>query len=186
MKKIKRPNLNQIICFDLEMCCWEDKPSGEIIEIGICQINLNTMKIEKEAQYFVKPEKDEISEFCTNLTGYTQSFINKNGRPLEEVLNTIKKNFGFNKTYFSWGRDDIVLMNECESKKIDFEIYEIVNFSFIYNFLFNNSNERKSQIEAMNKFKVIEEGKRHQGIDDAKNLAKLIIEIRKNTMLINY
>lgn len=65
-------NYNRVVCFDLEMCCWNENgvgTTGEIIEIGLAEIDLAAGEIVKRAQYFVKPEKDEISLFAPNLLG---------------------------------------------------------------------------------------------------------------------
>lgn len=113
-------NYNRVVCFDLEMCCWNENgvgTTGEIIEIGLAEIDLAAGEIVKRAQYFVKPEKDEISLFCAELTGITPRKIEKQGRPLAEVIQSMVKNFGgSNKIYASWGRDDLILLNECREK----------------------------------------------------------------------
>ena len=90
-------NHNRLVCFDLEMCCWSNDgvgTTGEIIEIGLAEIDIATGKIVKRAQYYVKPEKDEISLFCAELTGITPRKIEKQGRPLVDVLKSMLKNFG--------------------------------------------------------------------------------------------
>ncbi|KOO10446.1 exonuclease, partial [Vibrio xuii] len=61
-------NHNRVVCFDLEMCCWNESgvgTTGEIIEIGLAEIDLVKGEIVKRAQYYVKPEKDEVSLFCS-------------------------------------------------------------------------------------------------------------------------
>ncbi len=75
-------NFNRVVCFDLEMCCWNvdgKGTTGEIIEIGLAEIDLAKQEIVKRAQYYVKPEKDEVSLFCTELTGITPRKIEKQG-----------------------------------------------------------------------------------------------------------
>ena len=58
---------DKIAFFDLEMCCWENsKKIGEIIEIGLTLVDVNTKEIVKTAQYYVKPEKDEIGAILEN------------------------------------------------------------------------------------------------------------------------
>lgn len=87
-------NYNRVVCFDLEMCCWNENgvgTTGEIIEIGLAEIDLAAGEIVKRAQYFVKPEKDEISLFCAELTGITPRKIEKQGRPLAEVIQSMVK-----------------------------------------------------------------------------------------------
>lgn len=60
-------NHNRIVCFDLEMCCWNENgvgSTGEIIEVGLAEIDLSKGEIVKRAQYYVKPEHDEVSVLC--------------------------------------------------------------------------------------------------------------------------
>lgn len=119
-------NYNRIVCFDLEMCCWNENgvgSTGEIIEVGLAEIDVEKGEIVKRAQYYVKPQQDEISPFCTELTGINQRKIDKQGRPLEHVLKSMIKNFGgANKIYASWGRDDQILHAECKAKGIEFPL----------------------------------------------------------------
>lgn len=68
-------NYNRVVCFDLEMCCWNENgvgTIGEIIEVGLAEIDLTAGEIVKRAQYYVKPEHDEVSLFCVELTGITR------------------------------------------------------------------------------------------------------------------
>ncbi len=69
--------LNKIIVIDIEATCWQKYPppdqESEIIEIGICIVDVATAKpIEKES-ILVRPERSKISEFCTQLTTLTQA-----------------------------------------------------------------------------------------------------------------
>ncbi|MCR9704765.1 exonuclease domain-containing protein, partial [Vibrio vulnificus] len=129
-------NHNRIVCFDLEMCCWNEDGvgrTGEIIEIGLAEIDLLKGEIVKRAQYYVKPEHDEVSLFCAELTGITPRKIEKQGRPLAEVIKSMIKNFGgSNKIYASWGRDDRILMQECQEKGIDAPFNEFINIATLY------------------------------------------------------
>ncbi|GAL13706.1 hypothetical protein JCM19233_4711 [Vibrio astriarenae] len=131
-------NHNRVVCFDLEMCCWNQDgvgTTGEIIEIGLAEIDLVKQEVVKRAQYYVKPEKDEVSLFCVELTGITPRKIEKQGRPLEAVLQSVVKNFGgSNKIYASWGRDDLILKKECQEKGIDLPFKEFINLPLFTEF----------------------------------------------------
>ena len=126
-----------INCFDLEMCCWEDdketgKKTGEIIEIGIAKIDLKKGEIIRSAQYYVKPENDKISKFCTELTGITPKLIDKQGRPLKDVVKSMNDKFGgSNSIYAAWGRDDDVLFKECELKGIQKPFENYINLALL-------------------------------------------------------
>ncbi len=109
-------NHNRVVCFDLEMCCWSEDgvgTTGEIIEVGLAEIDLASGTIVKRAQYYVKPEKDEVSLFCAELTGITPRKIEKQGRPLESVIKSMIKNFGGPKK--SMQRGDVTTLSYTKS-----------------------------------------------------------------------
>lgn len=110
-------NYNCVVCFDLEMCCWNENGvgiMGEIIEIGLVEIDFVVGEIVKCVQYFVKLEKDEILLFCVEFIGIILCKIEKQGWFLVEVIQFMVKNFGgLNKIYVLWGCDDFILFNEC-------------------------------------------------------------------------
>jgi len=170
---------DKIAFFDLEMCCWENsKKIGEIIEIGLTLVDVNKKEIVKTAQYYVKPEKDEIVPYCTNITGITPQVIKKQGRPLQEVLKTMVKNFGGQqRVYCAWGRDDTVLFNECIQKNIDIPFYEFLNLGTVYRLKYNTSNSATSLQDTLELHNIEFEGKAHSGLVDSYNLAKLYLAL---------
>ncbi|MBD1576989.1 MULTISPECIES: 3'-5' exonuclease [Vibrio] len=180
-------NYNRVVCFDLEMCCWSKddianqrstKSTGEIIEIGLAEIDLSQGVIVKRAQFFVKPEHDEISGFCYELTGITPRKVQKQGRPLEDVLHSLVKNFGGpRKIYASWGRDDEILRAECEQKGLDFPFKEFVNLATIYRLKSRLKDKRIGHRAAQESLNIEWEGRQHSGYVDAYNLAKVALAI---------
>nr|WP_086938464.1 3'-5' exonuclease [Thaumasiovibrio occultus] len=174
-------NYHRIVCFDLEMCCWNDgrpEKTGEIIEVGLAEIDLGTQKIVKRAQYFVKPEHDEISWFCTELTGIKPKVIEKQGRPLDDVLQSMIKNFGgANKIYAAWGRDDQVLLKECLQKGLEVPFTEYLNMSTLFALHQKAKASRIGHKGAMDKLGLEWEGRQHSAYVDAYNLAKLALVI---------
>ncbi|MFN3014679.1 exonuclease domain-containing protein [Vibrio coralliilyticus] len=172
-------NHNRIVCFDLEMCCWNENgvgTTGEIIEVGLAEIDLVKGEIVKRAQYYVKPEKDEVSLFCSQLTGITPRKIEKQGRPLEEVLKSMIKNFGgANKIYASWGRDDRILAQECQDKGIEMPFKEFINLATLYRVQHRLKDKRIGHKAAQEAQNIEWEGRQHSGYVDAYNLAKLAL-----------
>ncbi len=65
-------SLDAILVVDLESTCWEGSPpsgqTSEIIEIGLCTVDLKTLKRTEKRSFLVKPVQSEISDFCTDLT----------------------------------------------------------------------------------------------------------------------
>ncbi len=174
-------NYNRVVCFDLEMCCWNTNgkgTTGEIIEVGLAEIDVEKKQIVKRAQYYVKPEHDQISEFCVELTGITPRKIEKQGRPLAEVLRSMIKNFGgANKIYASWGRDDLILAKECREKNIDFPMKEFINLATLYRIQNRLKDKRIGHKQAQLAQGIEWEGRQHSGFVDAYNLAKLALTI---------
>lgn len=172
-------NHNRVVCFDLEMCCWNENgvgTTGEIIEIGLAEIDLVKGEIVKRAQYYVKPEKDEVSLFCSQLTCITPRKIEKQGRPLQDVLKSMIKNFGgANKIYASWGRDDVVLAKECEDKGIEMPFKEFINLATLYRIQHRLKDKRIGHRAAQEIENIEWEGRQHSGYVDAYNLAKLAL-----------
>ncbi|AAW86009.1 exonuclease domain-containing protein [Aliivibrio fischeri] len=174
-------NFNRIVCFDLEMCCWNENGkgrTGEIIEVGLAEIDLTKGEVVKRAQYYVKPEKDEISLFCVDLTGISPRKIEKQGRPLADVLKSMVKNFGgTNKIYAAWGHDEQILEAECKAKGIEVPFNEFLNLATIYRIRSRKKNERMGQRRAMEELNIEWEGRQHSGYVDAYNLAQLALKI---------
>jgi inhibitor of KinA sporulation pathway (predicted exonuclease) len=170
-------NYSNVVFFDLEMCCWNDgdnPKTGEIIEIGIAEVNFNKNEIVRRGQYYVLPDNDTVSEFCTSLTGITATKLKKQGRPLKDVLHTITQKYGGkSKTYSAWGRDDIVLFSECDTKGIEKPFKEFINFSAIFNIKNRLGSNRVNLGKALDMHRLTFIGNPHSGYDDAYNLARL-------------
>nr|WP_246581142.1 3'-5' exonuclease [Deinococcus aestuarii] len=60
---------------DVEATCWEGAPPpgqvNEIIEVGLCVVDTVTRQRVGRHRLLVRPERSEVSEFCTRLTGWT-------------------------------------------------------------------------------------------------------------------
>ncbi|HMO63395.1 MAG TPA: exonuclease domain-containing protein [Ferruginibacter sp.] len=68
--------LDKIVIVDIEATCWEkETPAGmesDIIEIGVCLLDVQTGEISANKGIIVKPERSILSDFCTNLTTNSQ------------------------------------------------------------------------------------------------------------------
>lgn len=172
-------NYNRIVCFDLEMCCWNVDgvgTTGEIIEVGLAEIDLLNNEIVKRAQYYVKPQSDKVSPFCTELTGISPKTVQKQGRELQSVIKSMIKNFGGpNKIYAAWGHDDAILKAECEAKNITMPFNEYINLATLYRVKQRLKDKRIGHRAAQEQMGIEWEGRQHSGYVDAYNLAKLAL-----------
>lgn len=170
-------NFTRIVCLDLEMCCWDDgrmPRTGEIIEIGVAELDLLKGEVLRGSQYLVRPDKDEISEFCTGLTGHTASAINEQGIPLAQALDNLVQTYGGTQSiYASWGRDDLTLLSECRAKGIPYPFKEFLNLATLFRIKHRVVNQRFGHRKAMAMAGLNWEGPQHEGLSDARNLARL-------------
>ena len=103
-------SLDVILVVDVESTCWEGPPppgqASEIIEIGLCTVDVGTLTRSEKRSIFVKPVQSEISEFCTSLTTLTPDMLAEAGS-LADAVKTLKKEFGSkDRLWASWGDYD--------------------------------------------------------------------------------
>ena len=71
--------LHQILVIDIEATCWEGNPppdqENEIIEIGLCVVEPYTGNRVEKKSILVRPERSQVSTFCTQLTSLTQGQV---------------------------------------------------------------------------------------------------------------
>ena len=71
--------LDQVLIVDIEATCWAGpNPEGqesEIIEIGLCLLEVATRRRHSKCSILVRPERSAVSPFCTQLTGLTQEQV---------------------------------------------------------------------------------------------------------------
>ena len=147
---------------------------GEIISIGIVELCLISGKTYREGNYIVKPEHDSVSKFCTELTGITPSMVEKQGRPLAKVVETIKNKFGGKRAYVAWGTDADYLRKQCELKGIESPINTAINASLLYMIRTRHNGGQISMLKALNDSGLEFLGKQHNALVDSMNLARLI------------
>lgn len=166
---------SKVVCFDMEMCCWENqKGTGEIISIGLCELNLVNGEISRDAHYFVKPRVDVVSEFCTNLTGITQRKVDRQGRPLEAVLETMAKNYGCKRPYVAWGSDAEYLANQCSALGFSSPLQSTIDLGLLFK-IRKRRDRGISLTAALASYGQTFEGEAHNARVDAINLARLIV-----------
>ena len=177
------PNLETLLIIDLECTCWEGQPpsgqSKEIIEIGICPLNIIERCPEEPESILVIPSESEISEFCTNLTGWSHKEVFSKGRTLPEACKYIMKKY--NATcfpYAAWGEfDRCHLFYECSKKKARFPFYDsFINIKNLFS-ICNRLGRGRGLATALEKSSIVLDGQHHRGRDDALNTAYLMIDL---------
>lgn len=175
--------MNYII-FDLEATCWENERSktNEIIEIGAVKLNEKLEVIDTFAK-FVKPEINPmLSDFCTKLTSIEQKDVDT-ADTFKNVMVEFEDWITSTDTEVvlcSWGfYDKKQIYNECKVKNYSGRIHGLLDkhISIKHQFAEIKDIRPCGMSQALNLLGLPLEGTHHRGIDDAKNITKIFIEI---------
>ena len=177
-----RTDLSAILVVDVEATCWETKspPDGqtsEIIQIGLCELSVEKQAILSTLDLIVKPEKSSVSEYCTKLTGLTQERVDK-GITYAEASEIIRKYSSKKRTWASFGDYDRYMFEKMSKE-----------FNVLYPFGSKHINVKnllalKHKLPrevgmpgALDKLKLKLVGRHHNGADDAKNIAEILMRV---------
>lgn len=172
---------NRILCIDVEMTCWEgDPPAGEaseMIALGIVDLKTDDLKIRRAQQFLIRPQFSTISPFCSTLTGITPK--EADAAPLlPEVLRSVRKNFG-QSDWCAWGRDDELIRDSCARAGAEFPFPGLFHDLSAQVRLLLGLTYRPGLDEALARFNLDFEGLAHDALVDARNLARLHMEIAR-------
>ena len=160
----------KVLIIDLELTCWNEPTEQipEIIQIGLVEVDTLTREITRKKEMFVIPEKTELSDFCTELTGITKKQVYKQGVSYEKAVEVLNTKFGFkNKLVIGWGRDDKAFRDGID---------QYMNLSHLYSMI--NLTDQKFKLEdAIKEQGLFFEGKAHNALVDAENTAKLFLSL---------
>ncbi len=178
-------NYSEVIVVDLEATCWntaEEKAANtsEIIEIGVCVLNVLTGEIRKPAGLIIKPRQSKISPFCQELTSITQAMADE-GISFEDGLGILRSDYGVgNRMMAGYGNyDKVMLARQCTNygvKPMFGPTY--LNISAMVT-LKLKANKRVGLKSALNRLGLKFEGTPHRGVDDAVQAARVLWEIIK-------
>ncbi|MFB9076603.1 exonuclease domain-containing protein [Flavobacterium procerum] len=177
---------DKIIIIDLEATCWQSAvPKGqqnEIIEIGLAVLNTENGEITKNNGILIKPQRSTVSSFCTELTTITQDLLDRNGVNFEEALNMLVDEYNPDLyTWASYGQYDLnMLRKQCQSFGVEYPMSnEHINVKtyFAEKFGLDRATGMNGALQMLN---IPLEGTHHRGVDDAKNIAKILNWCLKN------
>lgn len=175
--------LDQAIIIDIESTCWPglQAPPGqisEIIEIGICLVDLAKLTRHGKRSILVRPMRSKIGEFCTKLTGITPSMVAR-GVPLIEAIEILVNEYESEQRLFvSWGDyDRNQFRRNCDAYRIPYPFGPThLNVKNMYSVSHGLSAELDLDA-AMQREKLPLEGDLHRGVDDAWNTALIFCRL---------
>lgn len=175
--------LDKIVIVDVEATCWEGKtPDGmesEIIEIGICLLDIKSGEISDNRGILVKPEKSVVSPFCTELTTITKEMIDKEGISFKDACNILRKEYqSQSRAWASFGAYDYnQFQKQCSSTGLPYPFNSShINVKTLFA-LKRKLIHEQGMAGALAILEIPLEGTHHRGIDDAKNIAKILKKI---------
>jgi len=173
------------LVIDVEATCWEHDAEGnftdkqkresEIIEFGLTVIDLKDRMIAESRSIIVRPTTSEISNFCTELTTLTPEYVEENGIAFRDALVILEKEYRCDRNMWaSWGcydRDIILRQSLREHVRNPFTNNHLnVKSMFCWKYGFSCGLGK-----AVEYLKIPFDGTPHRGIDDSKNIAKILL-----------
>jgi inhibitor of KinA sporulation pathway (predicted exonuclease) len=176
--------LKKINVIDIEATCWDnpeerkDQPN-EAIEIGITEVGLSDLEINRTDNIYIIPRNSTISEFCTKLTGITPGLIAGEGVSFVKAARTLKQTFRIhNRHWISWGDyDKDQLQRDCDRNNL---VYNKVffkrhtNFKTVFAMLYGLPREL-GVYAALDHIGLKFAGQLHSGKDDSFNIARIYV-----------
>lgn len=174
-----QPDFYLVIDFEATCCDKGSVPREhmEIIEFGAVMVEASSLEAADEFQSFVRPTRHpELTAFCTQLTSIRQQDVNS-APSFKEVVGSFKtwlyQYSGF--VFCSWGDYDLKqLRQDCDYHKLPYPI----SASHINVKRLMTERQRLSKKpglgEAVQLAGLKFTGTHHRGIDDARNIARLL------------
>jgi len=170
---------DKIIVVDIEATCWEgDPPPGqesEIIEIGVCLLDVKTCQRSHKQSILVRPELSQVSPFCSRLTTLTQEQVGQ-GHTFMEACAQLRRDYQPHD--FGWASygdyDRVQFQRQCEARSIPYPFSRThLNVKNLLAIGLNLPHE-VSLDRGLALLGLPLEGTHHRGDDDAWNIAAIL------------
>ncbi len=177
--------LDQILVVDVESTCWDGPPPegqvSEIIEVGVCTLDVATLQRGEKRSILVKPVRSEVSAFCTNLTTITAEQLSSAGT-LADAVRVLKKEFrSQDRLWASWGDYDRRQFERvCKELSVGYPFgLTHLNVKTLFAIARGLPHEVGADA-AFDRLGLKMEGTHHRGDDDAWNIALLLSMLLRN------
>lgn len=171
--------LDQILVVDVESTCWEGEPpdgqESEIIEIGLCVLDVATGQRLDNPSIIVRPQLSTISAYCTALTTLTQEEVDV-GISLGEACHILEQMYrSKERLWASYGDYDRRQFEQsCRAQDIPYPFGPgHINVKSLFAVVHRLSREVYLG-QAMEILGFPLEGTHHRGGDDAWNVARIL------------
>lgn len=187
-----------IFVLDFEANCVKngELTPQEIVEFPVVPIDVFNRKalVDYIFHEYVKPEYHELTQFCTELTGIKKETV-QNSSYLIDVLEKFKLYLEDNKikpedfVFITCGDWDFrtCLRKEAQFKKIELPDYfkSYINIKDVFQKATGRKNKKIGMTGMLEELGLKLEGRHHSGIDDSKNIAKIMLKILENGFIVS-
>lgn len=171
--------LDRILVVDVESTCWDGPPpdgqESEIIEIGLCVLDVGSLTRLDKQSILVKPQRSTISSFCTELTTLTPEMLADAGS-LADACKRLKKEFASkDRLWASWGDyDRRQFERACLSAGASYP-FGLTHLNVKTLFAVSAGLDHEVGLDAAcERVGMTMEGTHHRGDDDAWNIAAIL------------
>jgi inhibitor of KinA sporulation pathway (predicted exonuclease) len=170
-----------IVVFDLEATCDDGgripPTEMETIEIGAVMVDRETLAVVSELQAFVRPIRHrQLTPFCKSLTSICQQDVDA-APCLPEVIVELKSwLYAYSDAVCcSWGDYDVrQLMQDCRMHRVAYPLPgRHVNLKRRFSEA-QGITKKLGMAQALERVDLALVGTAHRGIDDARNIARLL------------
>jgi len=183
--------IKYICILDFEANCLENSklPIQEIIEFPTIVYDVEKDLIDESRTFHYYCNTDTpITKFCTELTGITQDITNA-GKPFKEVLYMHRQWMIDNNFFDEEGNSNVIfvtcgdwdlktaLPTQCRYSNVHVPKYlkEWCNIKYMFNDFYKVKGGGMKRM--LNHLKLSLDGTHHSGIDDCRNIAKIVRRI---------
>lgn len=202
VSNVTKSPFDAYVVLDFEATCEKDRrlAKQEIIEFPMLVVDPATLKVVAEFQRYIKPiHNPTLSKFCVELTGITQDVVDKAQEfavVFKEALAWLATadlgdRVGVDRSYclVTCGDWDLKTMlphqvghtdpAKLPPQPIPLSFTRWLNIKQVFSTYFP-TKERVTGMESMlSALKMDLDGRHHSGIDDCRNIAKILIEVLK-------
>jgi inhibitor of KinA sporulation pathway (predicted exonuclease) len=175
-------DLSRIVVVDVEATCWDGPPpkgqQNEIIEIGVCLLDVATLERTEKASLLVKPSRSEISPFCTELTTLTAADVGC-GRTFAEACGELRDRYvAKERPWASFGDyDRRQFERQCAAFEVPYPFGPThLNVKNLHALAAGLRHE-VGLPDALAHWRLPLEGTHHRGHDDAWNVAAVLAQL---------
>lgn len=174
--------LDRILVVDIESTCWEKAPppgeTSDIIEIGICELDVTRLERLGKRSILVRPTRSEVSEFCSQLTTITSEMV-RDAPSLADAVKTLRDEYGSrDRLWASWGDYDRRQFERvCKDLGVSYPFGQShLNVKSLFAVTLGLRREVGME-QACSILGRSLEGTHHRGHDDAWNIAGILAEL---------